>query len=322
MATNNHITILKQGTKVWNKWRKGNSRITPNLVGASLKGVDLFEADLRQANLSKADLAAANLIGADLRGANLSETNLRGTLLIKTNFVGANLSGAVLIESILPGANFRDARFSYTTLANVDLSEVVGLEFIAHGGPSYISIETLYQSGGKMPKVFLLGCGLPDEMIALVKSLTRRPLKFYSCFISYSSKDHAFAERFHSDLRGKGVRVWFAPENLNIGDKFRTRIEEAIQMYDRLLLVLSMNSIHSSWVEKEVESAFEKEKKENRVVLFPIRLDATVMQTQQTWAADIRRTRQIGDMSGWKDPAKYRKAFARLMRDLQSSDLK
>ena len=65
-------------------------------------------------------------------------------------------------------------------------------------------------------------------------------------------------------------------------------------MHDKLLLVLTENSMKSPWVEKEVETAFEKERKQGRTVLFPIRLDDAVMGAEEAWAADIRRTRHIG----------------------------
>jgi len=51
----------------------------------------------------------------------------------------------------------------------------------------------------------------------------------------------------------------------------------------------------------EVEAAFEKERKQKRMVLFPIRLDDAVMETDEAWAAEIRRTRQIGDFQKWKE---------------------
>jgi len=82
--------------------------------------------------------------------------------------------------------------------------------------------------------------------------------------------------------------------------------------------VLSAESIRSTWVEKEVETAFEREAREKRSVLFPIRLDDAVMETNQAWAADIRRTRHIGDFSKWKDHDAYTRVFDRLMRDLRS----
>ena len=55
-------------------------------------------------------------------------------------------------------------------------------------------------------------------------------------------------------------------------------------------------------------------------VLFPIRLDSAVMDTDQAWAADIRRTRHVGDFSRWKDYDAYQKAFERLLRDLKAED--
>src|SRR5208282_6616392 len=76
----------------------------------------------------------------------------------------------------------------------------------------------------------------------------------------------------------------FAPEDLKIGDKFRTRIDESIRIYDKVMVILSANSINSPWVEKEVEAALEKERKQNKLVLFPIRLDDAVMETDRAWA--------------------------------------
>jgi hypothetical protein len=75
-------------------------------------------------------------------------------------------------------------------------------------------------------------------------------------------------------------------------------------------------------VEKEVETAFEKERKENKTVLFPVRLDETVMDTSIAWAADIRRTRHIGDFTRWQEHNEYKKAFDRLMRDLKAEEKK
>ncbi|MBI1881937.1 MAG: toll/interleukin-1 receptor domain-containing protein [Chloroflexi bacterium] len=142
--------------------------------------------------------------------------------------------------------------------------------------------------------------------------------QYHSCFISYSSQDEAFAQHLHADLQQRGVRCWFAPEDMKIGDKIRPRIDESIRIHDKLLLILSERSINSTWVEKEVETAFEEERKRNQTVLFPVRLDKAVMETDQAWAADIRRTRHIGDFSRWQDHHAYQQAFKRLLRDLKA----
>jgi TIR domain len=85
---------------------------------------------------------------------------------------------------------------------------------------------------------------------------------------------------------------------LKIGDEICPRIDESIRVHDKLLIVLSKNPIGSWWVKKEVETAFQREARHKRPVLFPIRLDNEVMQTDQAWAADVRRTRHIGDFTG------------------------
>ena len=105
---------------------------------------------------------------------------------------------------------------------------------------------------------------------------------------------------------------------LKVGDRLRPSFDEAIRLHDKLMVLLSDNSVNSPWVEKDVETAFEKERREKRTVLFPIELDDAVMNTNETWAADIRRTRQIGDFRDWKNHDSYKKAFERLLRDLKA----
>ena len=96
-----------------------------------------------------------------------------------------------------------------------------------------------------LPLAFLRGCGLPESLLTFLPSLLNQPIQFYSCFISYSTKDQEFADRLYADLQNKGVRCWFAPEDLKIGDHFRNRIDQSIRLHDKLLIILSENSIQS-----------------------------------------------------------------------------
>ena len=73
-------------------------------------------------------------------------------------------------------------------------------------------------------------------------------IQFFSCFISYSTKDQEFADRLDADLQNKGVRCWFAPHDVQGGKKLHEQIDEAIRRYERLLLILSPNSMSSKWV--------------------------------------------------------------------------
>jgi hypothetical protein len=341
VANKEHLARLKQEVEEWNQWRGEHPEIYPDLTGAYLRRADLHEADLHGANLDEAHLYDSDLRDANLRGATLRSAHLRGANLDEARLDGANLDGASLLLAYLQGANldgaslrsaylqganlrwanlhgadFTKASIGWTNFADVDLSMARGLETVQPEGPSTIGIDTLSRSHGNIPEVFLRGAGVPEEMITYSKSLVGRP--FYSCFISYSSRDDALAQRLYADLQNKGVRCWFAPEDLKIGDEFRSRIDESIQVYDRLLLILSEYSVKSRWVQKEVETAFEKEGKEDRVVLFPVRIDEAVMHSAVDWAADIRRQRHIGDFRQWKDHNAYQKAFNRLLRDLKA----
>src|SRR5262249_44229411 len=154
---------------------------------------------------------------------------------------------------------------------------------------STVGIDTLFKSKGKIPEAFLRGCGVPDALKAYLPSLigSMEPIQFHSCFISYSSKNRDFAERLHADLQAKGVRCWFAPEDLQIGEKFRQHIDTAIRVHDKLMLVLSAHSLASDWVESEVEAALDMEGREKRIVLFPIRLDDAVLESPVAWASHV-----------------------------------
>jgi hypothetical protein len=204
----------------------------------------------------------------------------------------------------LIGANLHKAQLFETVLADVNLSGITGLETCGHRGPSMIDFRTLQQSG-TLPLVYLRGVGLPDSLIEYLPSLLNQPIQMYSCFISYSSKDHDFAVRLHADLQDKGVRCWFAPHDLPIGAKTWDAIDEAIKLRDKLLLILSENSIASDWVEDEVNKAFAEERDRKRLVLFPVRIDDAVMASSEPWAGKLRDQRNIGDFRKWKDHDAY-----------------
>lgn len=258
------VQRLKRGVRGWNRWREKYPHVKPDLQGADLNSLDLDGADLRCA-----DLSYANLSGAFLNDANLHSADLRCSRLVYTKLSDADLS---------------DALFFQTTLTNVDLRTTKGLLAIRHSGPSILHLPTIQLPDGSALH-FLRETGTPDEYIDLWRTTMMRLIQYHSVFISYSSKDEALARRLYTDLQTNGVRCWFAPEDLKIGDKIRPRIDEAIQMQDRSLLLLSEHSIESLWVENEVEVALEKEDRQRREVLFPIRLDGTMMQTTQAWVA-------------------------------------
>jgi uncharacterized protein YjbI with pentapeptide repeats len=329
----------------------GADFIEANLEGAHLVEANLSSANLRRVNLRGARLRRANLSNANLNGADLTLGVVAGATVVRANLMaaclgvadlrGADLTGADLTASDLSHANFtgaslRGAQLSQATLnstsiVNCDLRGVEGLEAVKHDGPSYVSIDTIYKSEGQIPESFLLGCGVPDSFIAQIPALigALQPIQFYSCFISYSTEDEGFARRLHQRMRAEKLRVWFAPEDVQGGKKLHEQIERAIQVHDRLLLVLSEDSIHSEWVMTEIRNARKVEVKDGRRKLFPIRLCSYEAlgdwkcfdgDTGKDLAAEVSEY-FIPDFSNWKNHDGFEAAFAKLLRDLRASEL-
>ena len=308
------------------------------LSRAVLRGADLFMAYLLSANLSGALLIGAKLSSAKLSGADLSGAVLCDAKLIKANLRGANLkkadlSGADLLMAYLKrtnvnNANLSDAKIGYTTIGDVDLSNVSDLERTIHFGPSTIGIDTFYRSGGKIPHKFLEDAGVPDNFIEYMGSLTGQAFQYYSCFISHSTNDKDFADRIYADLRKEGVRCWFAPEDIKGGKKIHLQLDEAIRVYDKLLLILSEESINSDWVANEIRWARKREKQEGRQKLFPVTLiDYEKLKSWKLFDADTAtdlaaevRSYFIPDFKNWKVHNDYLLAFNRLLRDLQTEE--
>jgi hypothetical protein len=316
MANPEHLAILKQGVEVWNRWRADERKATADFSHADLRRADLCGANLRGAVFGHASLMGANLGGQDLYRTHFNSADLRG----------ANLRAAVLYRADLSGANLSNAMLGWTVFANVDLSHVTGLEAVRHAGPSTIGIDTIFNSMGRIPESFLRGCGVLENFIAYIKSLAGTAFEFYSCFISYATEDQSFAESVYADLQARGVRCWFAPHDIQAGKKIHEQVDDAIRVYDRLLLILSDHSMSSEWVKTEIANARQREIREGRQMLFPI----TVVPFEQIrdWKAfdadtgkdSAREIREyfIPDFSNWKDHDSYQQAFQRLLRDLKA----
>ncbi len=335
MADAEQLALLRRGVAGWNEWRKQNPDIPidlseADLVGAHLREADLYGAVLTGAALRGAVLRGAVLYGAALTGAALTGAALRGAVLYGADLRGVVLTGADLTGADLTGADLSEAVLGGTIFADTDLSTAKGLETVIHNRPSTIGIDTLFRSQGRIPEVFLRGCGVPASLIEYLPSLlgAMQPIQFYSCFISYSAHDQEFARRLYDRLQGQGLRVWFAPEELKGGNKLDEQLETAIRLYDKLILVLSDVSVRSKWVMHELRKARRAELANQRRKLFPIRL--TSFETLQNWEcfdpetgqdlADEVRQYFIPDFAQWKEHDRFEHEFGLLLAALKAVD--
>ena len=324
MANPEHLAILGQGVNAWNEYRRTQNPKVVDPSGAELTAMNFCEADFGNVNLRGADLSFSHLSQADLRNANLRNTLLQETRFSDANLTGADLSGANLTMTVFDSADLRDADFTNAEMFSaifscVALDVVKGLETVVHKGPSTIGVDTFVISRGDIPEKFLRGIGLVDAMQAAKR--------FYSCFISYSTRDQDFAKRLYADLQSRSVRWWFAVHDVQGGRKLHEQIDQAIRMYDKLLLILSEHSMRSEWVTTEISKARKRELRDKTRVLFPISLapfeairdwECFDADTGKDSAREIREY-YIPDFSNWKDHDSYQKAFERLLKDLSTA---
>jgi hypothetical protein len=122
------------------------------------------------------------------------------------DLIDVDPSHAYFIYTNLNDADLSNAVIGFTTFGNVDLQSVKGLRTVEHHGPSTVGTNTIVRSGGVIPESFLRGTGMPKTFITYTHSLINNSIKYYTCFISYSSKDTVFAQILDLRFNQRGQR--------------------------------------------------------------------------------------------------------------------
>jgi len=356
-----HLARLKEGAEKWNPWLMkraeglwdwGETGYGPHpfyadLHGADLEGMDLSNfiflySDLSETKLSRANLSEANLTGTYLGGANCYGTifrrsllsgNLSGATLYQADLSQADLRGALLRNTVfdravLDGSLWEGAIVDRATFAALDLSVAIGLDSLRHQGPSTLTVDTLALSKGKIPRAFLQGCGVAEQLIEYLPSLFNEVIQFYSCFISYSHSDKAFAQRLHETLQGRGIRCWLDEHQMLPGDDIYEQVDRAIRLWDKVLLCCSEHSLASWWVDNEIATAFDKEqqlmKERGRKVpaLIPLNIDGFLLSGKwQSGKATQVLQRLAADFTGWEtDDRKFETQIDNVVQALRADE--
>lgn len=323
-----HLEILEKGIEYWNNWRIEFPRVNPDLSNITLsltnparfrKDVEYKMRDFSSGNFRKTNFSESKLLGANFTSCNLEKAIFKKADLRRANFAHANLSGVSFHQANLTLSNFykadlNNALFWETIMARTSFLKSKNLINTRHGGPSVIDHRTFIKSGD-LAEEFLYKIGLPKEIILSMNNFVKNR-KSKSCFISHSSKDVKFVEKLYNDLQENDMNCWYAPEDLDIGDKTRDKIDKAIEDYDKLLIILSENSIESYWVEDEVEAAIDYEITNNTIKLLPIMIDKSVFGLDKPWFKKIKRNRNIGDFSDWESPEQYELKLSKLIKSI------
>ncbi len=150
-----------------------------------------------------------------------------------------------------------------------------------------------------------------------------------SCFISYNHRDEDFADRLNNRLKAEGIKVFYAPKDMKGGQKLYKQIKTAIEKYEKLIIVLSENSLKSEWVMTEIRKATKLEHDKGMNKLFPIRLvDFERIKDWEYFDSDqgkdlAKEVRDyfILDFSNWENDSAFEESFERLLLGLRTKDL-
>jgi hypothetical protein len=94
-----------------------------------------------------------------------------------------------------------------------------------------------------------------------------------SVFLSHSSKDKFFVRKIAERLTLSGVKVWIDEAEIKIGDSLIDKISQGIKGADYLVVVLSHNSVSSSWVQRELYLSITQEIIGKNIKVLPVLID-------------------------------------------------
>lgn len=194
MADAQHEEILRQGVKEWNRWRRRNPDVVPDLSRSGtatdpeadmdslisavlnqvvpgraptahdgLKGSDLNQVNFRGADLTQAFLDGAMLIEADLRAAKLDDAHLTGCVLTAARLRKATLRGADLTAATLRWADLSGADLSQAVLRQANLNDVRARRAIVRGADlGYASFVGADLRGADLTGAYVYGTSAWD----------------------------------------------------------------------------------------------------------------------------------------------------------------
>lgn len=91
-----------------------------------------------------------------------------------------------------------------------------------------------------------------------------------SIFLSHNRADKPFARRLATDLEHQGIRYWLDEAEIKVGESLITKIRDGIDSMEFVAVILSPDSVASTWVQREVDVATTQEIQGRRVKVLPI----------------------------------------------------
>lgn len=89
----------------------------------------------------------------------------------------------------------------------------------------------------------------------------------YDVFVAYASEDTQIASSLALRLINMGMKVWYAPFALKLGDSIRRKIDDGLGNSRFGVVILSHNFFKKEWPQKELDALTAKERSGEKVIL-------------------------------------------------------
>jgi len=145
----------------------------------------------------------------------------------------------------------------------------------------------------------------PSGRVANRKRTPKSRATLSRIFISYSSKDKAFAELVAAELRRANLDPWIDRDNVLAGDDVLERLGEGLKTMDLLLFVVSRDALRSEWVDRELKFATKRAIKDREIRILPFIIDDTPDDALPWYVSPLYARRVTPDRAGARDICQY-----------------
>ena len=102
------------------------------------------------------------------------------------------------------------------------------------------------------------------------ESMAREPSEKRRVFLCHASSDKPFVRQVRNDLANAGHSVWIDEFEIKVGDSIVTKIDEATEKADALVLFISEAAMSSDWVKREWSSSLSRMLSGSSIRVLPV----------------------------------------------------
>lgn len=170
---------------------------------------------------------------------------------------GAFLRAAILIKADFSGAVPRETDFDaailgWTIFGNTDIRVAKNIDRAHCLHPVSVGLDTLQLSRWQVPRSLLASARTPPGVIATIEAWAGRASRYHSCFLSHSSRDDEIVRKVYYQLRMDGVPCFRSGEDIEPGADWKAALTKRLKRSDRVLVMVSRNSLESEGVRDEM----------------------------------------------------------------------